>query len=73
MLVTRTVDPNHGRILKSELTDEGTRVVGAAQVVIDEIQEELLEGVSQGDRRVVLEAMIKAMQRLHPDSQRSRS
>ena len=71
--VSRTVDPNHGRILKSELTEEGKRVVTAAQVVTDAMQEELLEGVSEADRQVVFDAMIKAMQHLHRENQRLRS
>jgi DNA-binding MarR family transcriptional regulator len=65
-LVSRSVDPNHGRILKSELTAEGARVVAAAQIAIDEIQEQLLEGVSQDHRVVLMDAMLAAMQRLQP-------
>jgi DNA-binding MarR family transcriptional regulator len=65
-LVSRTVDPNHGRILKAELTSEGARVVAASQVAIDRVQEQLLEGVSEEHRTVVLEAMLEAMHRLAP-------
>lgn len=63
-LVRRTVDPNHGRILRSELTAEGERVVVAAQRRIDAIQDELLDGVPEDQRQVVLEVMLEAMHRL---------
>lgn len=63
-LVRRTVDPNHGRILKSELTTEGERVVVAAQRKIEQIQDELLAGVPRDQRRLVLDVMLQAMQRL---------
>jgi DNA-binding MarR family transcriptional regulator/RimJ/RimL family protein N-acetyltransferase len=72
-LVHRSVDPNHGRILKSELTEEGERLLQAAQVAVDDVQDELLEGVSVESRAVVMDAMLQAMQRLAPghDSVRS--
>jgi DNA-binding MarR family transcriptional regulator len=63
-LVNRTVDPNHGRILRSELTTEGERVVVAAQTKIDVIQDELLDGASQDERQLTLEVMLEAMRRL---------
>jgi DNA-binding MarR family transcriptional regulator len=63
-LVHRSVDPNHGRILKSELTQPGERLIAAAQVVVEEVQDELLEGVSKEDREVVLKSMVRAMERL---------
>lgn len=63
-LVHRTVDPNHGRILRSELTPEGERVVAAAQHEIDAIQDDLLDGVPAEQRQLVLDVMLQAMQHL---------
>ena len=63
-LVQRTVDPNHGRILRSDLTAEGERVVVAALRKIDEIQEQLLDGVPDDQRELVLNVMLHAMQHL---------
>jgi|SRR5579875_1324759 len=63
-LVERTIDPQHGRILRAELTAEGLRVVTAAQRAVDEVQDELLEGVPADQRQLVLDVMIQAMQRL---------
>ena len=63
-LIKRTVDPNHGRILRSELTEEGERVVGAALRKIEQIQDELLDGVPEDQRELVLKVMVQAMLRL---------
>lgn len=63
-LVERSVDPNHGRILRSELTAEGERVVSAALEKIETIQDELLDGVSDDQRALVLTVMLQAMQHL---------
>jgi DNA-binding MarR family transcriptional regulator len=63
-LVERTVDPNHGRILRSELTTEGDRVVSAALTTINGIQDELLDGVPEDQRELVLTVMLQAMQRM---------
>ena len=71
-LVQRTVDPNHGRILRSELTPEGTRVLDAAECAIDAIQVQLLADVPYEERQIVLDWLLKAMQRLQPGSGRAR-
>ena len=63
-LVRRTVDPNHGRILRSELTAEGGRVVVAAQLRIDAMQDELLDGLPDDQRQLMLDGMLEAMHRL---------
>jgi DNA-binding MarR family transcriptional regulator len=63
-LVERTVDPNHGRILRSELTADGERVASAALLKINEIQDQLLDGVPDAQREHVLGVMLQAMQRL---------
>lgn len=64
-LVVRSSDPNHGRILRSALTTQGAEVVHAAQAEIDRLQDDLLDGLSDEQRRLVHEAMFNAMQRLH--------
>ncbi|WP_249018691.1 MarR family winged helix-turn-helix transcriptional regulator [Conexibacter sp. S30A1] len=71
-LVARTSDPNHGRILRSLLTAQGELVVSAAQAEIDVLQDALLDGLSDGERELVLGAMFTAMQRLRA-SHRARS
>jgi DNA-binding MarR family transcriptional regulator len=65
-LVRRKVDPDHGRILRAELTVKGERLVSATEPAIQEIQDEMLADVPERQRQVVLDAMLKAMQRLRP-------
>lgn len=68
-LVTRDVDPGHGRILRSELTPSGQKLIREADPVIHAIQDEMLAGVPERDRQAAMRAMRGAMERL---SQRSR-
>jgi DNA-binding MarR family transcriptional regulator len=63
-LVLREVDPAHGRILRAELTDDGTDLISAAELDIEDIQTEVLSGVSEEHRRIVLDVMFSMMQRL---------
>lgn len=63
-LVERSVDPNHGRILRSELTAEGERVVTAALKRTNAMQDQLLDGVTEEQRALVLTVMLQAMQHL---------
>jgi DNA-binding MarR family transcriptional regulator len=63
-LVVRKGDPNHGRILRSQLTPEGARLVAAAQAAMDSLQDDLLSGLEQDQRELLLAAMRGAMQRL---------
>lgn len=65
-LVRRHVDPAHGRILRTELTAAGTKLVNATAPAIREIQDEMLVDVPAAQRQVVLQVMLKAMQRLRP-------
>jgi DNA-binding MarR family transcriptional regulator len=65
-LVHRTVDPDHARILRAELTREGASVLSAATPAILDIQDEMLRDVPESQRQLVLDAMLKAMERLRP-------
>jgi len=65
-LLRRHVDPDHGRILRAELTPEGTRLLRATEPVVQEIQDQMLADVPERQRQIVLDAMLKAMQRLRP-------
>lgn len=46
----RHPDPRHGRILRSELTAAGTRALDECDKVVDEIEHEMLAGLSDGER-----------------------
>jgi DNA-binding MarR family transcriptional regulator len=65
-LVRRTVDPDHARILRAQLTREGTSVLTAAASAIQDIEAEILRDVPESQRQMVLDAMLKAMERLRP-------
>lgn len=63
-LVERAVDPDHARILRADLTPEGRALLTAADPEIQSIQEQMLTGVTAPQRRIVLEGMLSAMDKL---------
>jgi len=63
-LVARTVDPSHGRILRTELTPEGERLLEAVDPVVDALQDEMLAAVPPEHREIVLEGLIACMRSL---------
>jgi len=63
-LVRRRVDPDHGRILRAELTEEGARVLAEAEPAIEALQDEILDGIPDEQRAAATEVMLHAMQRL---------
>jgi DNA-binding MarR family transcriptional regulator len=63
-LVRRRVDPEHGRILRAELTARGRRLIDQAETVTRELEAELLDGLAEPARAVLLEALLLAMERL---------
>ena len=62
--VRRDVDPDHGRILRAELTAEGQAVLAAADPAVRSIQERMLADVPARQREIVLRGMLAAMHRL---------
>jgi DNA-binding MarR family transcriptional regulator len=63
-LVVRHVDPHHGRILRAELTEDGTRTLRAAERVISRMQEQMLDGVPAGQREALRDGLVAVMDRL---------
>jgi DNA-binding MarR family transcriptional regulator len=63
-LLTRNVDPAHGRILRAELTAKGRRLLARADPAVEAIQEWLLADVPEPERAVLLDGMVSAMERL---------
>lgn len=63
-LVARRLDPDHGRILRAELTATGRRLLAAAHPAIVELQDDLFIGVPAEARRAATMAMRAAMTRL---------
>ncbi len=62
--VQREPDPDHGLILRGELTREGRALLRAADPVIQEIQDRMLSTVPERDQQAAVRAMYKAMENL---------
>jgi DNA-binding MarR family transcriptional regulator len=50
-LVRREQDPNHGRLLRSELTDEGHSVLARCEARVDDLERRMLDGIEGEDQR----------------------
>jgi DNA-binding MarR family transcriptional regulator len=68
-LVQRDVDPANARILRTALTPQGRELLLAASPAVQDVEDQLLEGVSARDSDVARAVMLEAMRRL---SQRDR-
>ena len=63
-LAVRQVDPRHARILRATLTAKGRELLEIADPAVAAVQEQMLADVPERDRKVVLEGMLSAMNRL---------
>jgi DNA-binding MarR family transcriptional regulator len=63
-LVQREVDPDHGRILRAELTPAGIDLLREADPRIGAIQDAMLESVPEAERKAAMRAMHVAMRNL---------
>jgi DNA-binding MarR family transcriptional regulator len=63
-LLKRDVDPGHSRILRAALTPKARRLLERIDPAIEAIQDWLLADVPEADRRVMLQGMTAAMERL---------
>jgi DNA-binding MarR family transcriptional regulator len=63
-LVRRDVDPSHGRILRTELTQAGRELLAIVEPAMASMQAQILADVSEADRAILLAGMRSAMDRL---------
>jgi DNA-binding MarR family transcriptional regulator len=63
-LVTREVDPTHGRVLRSWLTDQAERLLDVMEPEMVALQEEMLADVPAEQRELILDGLLRAMVRL---------
>src|SRR5215213_133830 len=63
-LVERHADPEHGRIRRAELTEEGARTLRASARAIERLSEELLEDIPDDERETVRRGLVAVMDRL---------
>jgi DNA-binding MarR family transcriptional regulator len=64
-LIARGRHPTHGRALPAELTREGRRVLTACNRSVDELEDEMLRGLSAKERADVVERLKSAVRALH--------
>jgi DNA-binding MarR family transcriptional regulator len=65
-LVQRAGDPDHGRILRAQLTRAGEQLLDSTEPGIEQIQEKILAGVPKRQQQIVMDVMLRAMERLRP-------
>jgi len=63
-VVSRKVDPNHARILRTELTRAGARLLEDVEPAAHEMQEQMLGGVTARQRETALNVLTHMMDRL---------
>lgn len=63
-LIERTPDPNHGRIVRSVLTEDGRRVVDVCGTVAREVEQQLAAVLDAAQREDLVELLVRYM----PDS-----
>jgi DNA-binding MarR family transcriptional regulator len=63
-LVERSVDPAHGRILRAELTRDGTALLERADPAIEALQDELVGDLPPRQREIIVKGLLGAMGKL---------
>jgi DNA-binding MarR family transcriptional regulator len=63
-LVVRKQDPDHGRILMAELTDEGAELIDAARPSVAALEEEILGGIPREEFVRMRAHLIGVLERL---------
>jgi DNA-binding MarR family transcriptional regulator len=64
-LIRRNPHPNHRRVYPAKLTAKGRRVLAACDIAVAEMEEEMLTGLTSGERRSLLEALKSCVRGLH--------
>jgi DNA-binding MarR family transcriptional regulator len=63
-LVKRAPDPNHGRILRIEVTGKGHRLLAQCDEAVDELEQDVLAELSEAERAQFLDALRSCVHRL---------
>jgi DNA-binding MarR family transcriptional regulator len=58
-LVVRTADPTHGRILKTGLTERGSKVLADAHEIVASVEEIMIEAVGRRDAECLAGALSR--------------
>ncbi|MFI5046433.1 MAG: MarR family winged helix-turn-helix transcriptional regulator [Acidimicrobiia bacterium] len=65
-LVERAPDPNHGRIVRSVLTEEGRRVVDVCAPVVRRVDQELFAVLDAEERAALVDLLLRYMHETPP-------
>lgn len=64
-LIRRSPHPNHRRVYPAALTAKGRRVLAACEREVDELEQEMLAGLGEDERRCLRAGLISAVRALH--------
>jgi DNA-binding MarR family transcriptional regulator len=64
-LIKRSQHPNHGRVYPATLTAKGRKVLAACERLIDEMETEMLAGLSATEQGRLRHGLIHAVRALH--------
>jgi DNA-binding MarR family transcriptional regulator len=63
-LVKRKCDPQHGRILCTELTRQGLEIVRQAHTLIDEVEKTMTRSMGQKDKSLLEKLLVECIKNL---------
>jgi DNA-binding MarR family transcriptional regulator len=63
-LIERRPDANHGRILRTEITDQGREVLAACDRSVTQMEKSMLAGLSAPQRAAFRDALLDCVRRL---------
>lgn len=63
-LLSREADPSHGRILRSELTKAGLKILAQAHRVIGDLEEIMIEAVGEAEAERLAELLSRCADKL---------
>jgi DNA-binding MarR family transcriptional regulator len=64
-LVRRRAHPDHGRILQTQLTAKGRRVLAACDEQVHAVEAAMLDGMDDGAQQAFREALLRCVHMLH--------
>lgn len=56
-LIQRRAHPTHGRVMQAHLTDEGSELLARAHERVTTVEERMVSGISENERRELLRAL----------------
>jgi DNA-binding MarR family transcriptional regulator len=64
-LIKRSQHPNHRRVYPATLTAKGKKVLAACDRLVDEMEAEMLKGLSEAQQSELRHGLIQAVRQLH--------